>query len=100
MKMVLSGLLTDVLSGNSETDAGLSLTEFLQENNNRISEYMINTFSRGIIYFLLICFLTPFPSFPQGGKVPRGRQALSLKLPTGQFLNARPSPRGKVGKGV
>jgi hypothetical protein len=54
IKMVLSGLLTDVLSGNSETVAGLSMTEFLQENSKRANEHIVNTFNRESIYFILV----------------------------------------------
>jgi hypothetical protein len=58
MKTVLSGLLTVVLSGNSETVAGISLTEFLHENSKRTNEHIINTFNRESIYSILVYELT------------------------------------------
>jgi hypothetical protein len=84
MKIVLSGLLTVVLSGNSETVAGISLTEFLHENSKITNEHITNTFNRESIYFLILnrinnfYLMTPFPVSPKG-------RAERQKLPCGQF---------------
>jgi hypothetical protein len=45
MKTVVSGLLTDAVSGIADTICGVSLTEFLHENRSRIKAGILRNLS-------------------------------------------------------